>query len=333
MSEIVYEFSGTKVGMRQPDDFLASSTNSFAFDISFEELRPAVHISNKKIFAGSFPLLRSRSVGYACTRVHRSWEHIRHSPHDTYVLRIPVRGAVSLYQFGQRIDVGEGEIGLTYVNAPFRVETRPNLNCEYLVLQAYVPTHMMRDLVPDPERICSSRIPTLAGPGRLAKQAFLTLFEEAEHFSQELSMTCFSTGLEAFAEAARARSGLGVHVTNGQNKKLRQVLDYIELHSSDAGLTVEKVAHACQISQRYIHYLLKNDNKSFHELLWQGRLSRAHSRIVDRLYRSQSIGKIATSLGFKSNAHFSRVFRKRFGCSPREARQGKKPLVDAAKGL
>jgi len=329
MSEVIYEFSGTKVGLRQPDDFVTSSTNTFDFDIAFEASRSAVHIWSKKIFAGYFPLLKSRSIGYAGAKVRRSWDHIRRNPLDMYVLRIPIRGSMSLDQFGQRVNVGEGEIGVTYVNAPFHAESRSNLNCECLVLQAYVPTHIMTSLVPDPKMICGTQIKTLEGPARLAKQAFLTLFEESERLSRDLAMTYFTAGLDAFAEAVRARSGITIHATSSQNKKLKRVLDYIELHSSERSLTAEKVARGCQISTRYVHYLLKSDGKSFHDILWQQRLSHAHCQLIDKLNPFRSIAEVATACGFKSNAHFSRLFRKQFGRSPREARNVTKNMVSA----
>jgi len=327
MSEIIYEFSGSKVGMRQPDDFLASSTNTFDFDIAFEEPRNAVHIWNKKIFAGYFPLLKSRSVGYASSKVRRSWEHIRRNPLDMYVLRIPLRGSMSLDQFGHRVNVGEGEIGITYINAPFVVKTRSNLNCEYLTLQAYVPSHVMTSLVADPKMICGTQIRTLEGPARLAKQAFLTLFEESERLSRDLALTYFSAGLDAFAEAARVQNGMTIYPSSNQNTKLKRVLDYIELHSSEHNLTAEKVARGCQISTRYVHYLLKSDDKSFHDTLWQRRLSHAHRQLIDKLTPIRSIAEVAGACGFKSSAHFSRLFRKQFGYSPRDARNGKKSTV------
>jgi len=328
MSEAIYEFSGAKLGMRQPDFFLGNSTNTFDFDIAFEEARNAVHICNKKVFAGYFPLLKARSIGYACTKVHRSWDHIRRNPIDMYVLRIPIRGSMHLDQFGQRVNVGEGEIGVSYANAPFRAELRPNLNCECLVLQAYVPTHVMSGLVPDARMMCGGKIVALDGPARLAKQTFLTLFEESEHLSHDLAIIHFSAGLEAFAEAVRVRNGITVQATSSQNKKLKRILDYIEIHSSEPNLTAEKVALGCRISTRYVHYLLKSDNKRFHDVLWQRRLSHAHRQITDKVNPFRSIAEIAAATGFKSSAHFSRLFRQKFGQSPRDARRGRKSVTD-----
>jgi len=318
MSEFKYEFSDNRNGIRQPTDFNTNSTKTFDFDIAFEEPQGAVHISNKKISAGYFSLMQSRANGYSRTKVLRSWEHIRRDPSDVYVLRIPIRGSMSLEQFGQHAEVAESQIGVSYANAPFQLEIQPNINHEYLLLQAYVPTQVMHSLIGDPTRICGTQIRTVSGAGCMAKIILLNLFNEWEALSEELALTSFSTALHAFAETVSVRNGITEGSVCLQNRKLKSVLNYIELHTSDCKLTAAKVAAACGISTRYVHHLLKNNNKSFHDLLWERRLAQADLQI--KTNESLSIAEIASATGFKSRSHFSRMFRERFGTSPRDAR-------------
>jgi AraC-like DNA-binding protein len=55
--------------------------------------------------------------------------------------------------------------------------------------------------------------------------------------------------------------------------------------------------------------------------LWRERLDRCHRELADPALRAQTIGETAYRWGFNDLAHFSRAFRERFGCSPRQWRR------------
>ena len=57
----------------------------------------------------------------------------------------------------------------------------------------------------------------------------------------------------------------------------------------------------------------------------QRRLDKAFEELGDPLQRHRKVLDIAFGLGFCSEAHFSRVFRRRFGMSPGEVRAARRP--------
>jgi hypothetical protein len=71
---------------------------------------------------------------------------------------------------------------------------------------------------------------------------------------------------------------------------------------------------------RYLCFLLKANNTSFSELVWQNRLPRARDQLVSPQTRDYPIHEIAHMSGFKSAAHFSRMFKSAYGMAPREFR-------------
>ncbi len=70
------------------------------------------------------------------------------------------------------------------------------------------------------------------------------------------------------------------------------------------------------MSLRYLHVLFQDCDMSPAEWLWDRRLQLAY----DCLAKSdgRTITTIAFDHGFSSSAHFSTVFRRRYGISPRE---------------
>jgi transcriptional regulator GlxA family with amidase domain len=65
---------------------------------------------------------------------------------------------------------------------------------------------------------------------------------------------------------------------------------------------------------------LKANNTSFSELLWSQRLPKAREWLVADSFERYPIHKIATMAGFKSAAHFSRMFKSAYKVSPKEYR-------------
>jgi AraC-like DNA-binding protein len=80
------------------------------------------------------------------------------------------------------------------------------------------------------------------------------------------------------------------------------------------------VAKGCGISPRYLSFLLRLKGTSFSELVWEQRLEKARNWLSSSDPRDISISEIAYGVGFKSPAHFSRMFKRVFKVNPREFR-------------
>jgi transcriptional regulator GlxA family with amidase domain len=66
--------------------------------------------------------------------------------------------------------------------------------------------------------------------------------------------------------------------------------------------------------------VLRTRDTSFSELLWSQRLQKSRDWLVSEPFQRYPIHKIASMAGFKSAAHFSRMFKSTFGSSPNQYR-------------
>lgn len=103
---------------------------------------------------------------------------------------------------------------------------------------------------------------------------------------------------------------------------LLQAQAQIETRLSDPTLSPAEVARACFISPRYLQKVFADEGLSVSDVIRSERLSRCQRDLVDPGMRRHTIKEIAVRWGFSDQAHFSRIFRERFGCSPREFRLG-----------
>jgi AraC family transcriptional regulator, positive regulator of tynA and feaB len=99
-----------------------------------------------------------------------------------------------------------------------------------------------------------------------------------------------------------------------------EVRRYVRTHLQDPALGPASIAHAYAISVRALHGLFENADESVAGLVRHERLSRC----LEDLERSSggSITEIAFRWGFSDAAHFSRVFKRKFGITPSEVRRG-----------
>lgn len=88
-------------------------------------------------------------------------------------------------------------------------------------------------------------------------------------------------------------------------------------------LNSAKVAESLRLSQRYINYLLRNEEISLARYILSRRLEGVAKDLVDPNMATRSISEIAYKYGFNNMAHMSRVFRKQFGIPPRDFRMQK----------
>jgi len=98
------------------------------------------------------------------------------------------------------------------------------------------------------------------------------------------------------------------------------VLDYMALHFQKPGLSVQAVARCQGISPRYLQRLMASSGSSFTERLNELRLQRALQLLTESHASRQRISDIALQVGFSDVSYFNRLFRTRFGDSPRGVR-------------
>ncbi len=104
-----------------------------------------------------------------------------------------------------------------------------------------------------------------------------------------------------------------------------QVKAYVRAHLRDPGLCVAGIAAHLRLSPSTVHRAFAGEPDSISGWIWVQRLEGAKRDLCDPALGARNVSDIAFGWGFNDAAHFSRAFRDRFGCSPRELRTRKVP--------
>lgn len=89
----------------------------------------------------------------------------------------------------------------------------------------------------------------------------------------------------------------------------------------DPALSPAGVARAQGVSLRLLQRLFARQGQQLAECIAEQRLQRCRAALQDPSRAGHSITEIALDWGFNDPGHFAKVFRRRFGCSPSQARR------------
>ena len=151
-------------------------------------------------------------------------------------------------------------------------------------------------------RLLTGYLETLAG---LAPTLDLAGQAAASDAALELVRGALGESLESDSQGLRA--GL-----------LAQVPRYIEEHLSNPDLDPAMIASAHAVSVRTLHQAFEETGESVSALIRRRRLERCRDDLLAQ--PATSVTEVAFRWGFRDGSHFSRLFRRRFGESPRSLR-------------
>ncbi len=100
-----------------------------------------------------------------------------------------------------------------------------------------------------------------------------------------------------------------------------RIVNFIEAHLGDPDLTPMRVAGACKMTPRYLHHLFSQEPETVARYILRRRLEECSRALTLAAQGKRTVTEIAFDFGFNSPTHFGRVFRDRYGVTPREYRR------------
>lgn len=266
---------------------------------------------------GACSIIRMRAMSRQFFR--RSWSHIREDATDVTVLWFVQRGALNLrHQCGSSY-ARAGDFLITQSMSPFSMECETDSSSMHEVMHVVVPTHVFRRFFPQDINI-GFTTPIAGSAFKIAEKLFADVYDDPDELTDHVAQALLDCALLTLGDALRDCPGATQTRQSVSDQRLENILRFIEVHLADPKLSPAVVADACGISQRYLSHLLKQKETTFSRLLWDWRLKTAHEWLATTDASEFSIAEVAFRSGFKSPAHFSRMFKRAYQVGPREFR-------------
>lgn len=278
---------------------------------------PNVDVRSERKTVGPVSIIKQRSAANLFFR--RSRQHIREDATDLSILWFVKHGELAFSnQCGNKV-AKPGDFVITRSMSPFFIECRTDTDTVHEVLHITVPTHILRSYIQQ-DFSTGLFMPMERAELAIAENILTDVFEDDGALGEESARLLVETAFGLIGNAVRATEDVQPARQSIAERRLEEVLRFIEVHLSDPQLSTAMVAKGCGISPRYLSFLLRLRETSFSELVWEQRLAKAKDWLASSDPRDISISEIAYGVGFKSPAHFSRMFKRVFGANPREYR-------------
>lgn len=248
-------------------------------------------------------------------RLVRTVPRVRRSAIDHVMIQYQTSGRLVGDYRGRSVELSPGDIGFVdFGRATSSVDT------DFSRITLIVP----RERLPKALRERDLHGVVLDGKrsaGRLLAQYMTALYQSAGRLTPAEASAAVDAAFVLAEGAWDARSELNPDQQKAASRTLRQMaVTYIDQHLAQPDLTPDTIAAALRISRSTLYGLFEAEGGISSNVVAR-RLDRSFDAIVNDAVRAASIGAVAFANGFKSEAHFSRAFRSRFGISPREVRR------------
>jgi AraC-like DNA-binding protein len=159
--------------------------------------------------------------------------------------------------------------------------------------------------------------PRASGAARLIGAAMREFYAQADNLTVSEAEAAIE-GIVALTTAC-ARARLADDEARHVKSRRKAALDYIAAHLGNAQLGPDEIAVAANVSRASLYRLLAEEG-GIRAVVLKRRLDEALRVMLADDKNERALTDIAKCCGFGSTSQFSRVFRARFGVSPRQYR-------------
>lgn len=269
-------------------------------------------------FAGevcSRPLDRTMqtSVASSAQFLNRRNEEIRRNPVEFIFVNFQLEGACIVRQDGHEAMVQAGDFSIVDTTRPYFLDFRD----DWRVLSFRMPRTQFLSKLAAPRDATARCLSGSHGAGLVATR-FAHSLQDLHDDLTEASSESLSSALNSVVAAAlgstpdtREQDG-----TSLRRAARSAVESYIADHLSDPSLSPQTIAARFRMSRRSLYSLFEASPLSISGTIRTLRLERsAHDLLRPN---RPSVLEVALRWGFSDLSHYSRLFKSRFGVSPRE---------------
>jgi AraC-like DNA-binding protein len=257
-------------------------------------------------------------VDSCAQRVFRTPSRIARASQDYVLVALGNSGVNGVYQDGREAVVAAGQFVIYDTTRPY--ELRFDDRFSQTILQ--MPRKLLQQRIGAFDALTATTFSSDRPLEGLAYEFLVSASKVIDHVDPATATRLLDQGLDliamAFAERMHQRSpDQSVH----RSALLYRLKNTILTQLSDPELSMSRVAAAIGISPRYASDLMADEQISFRSYVQTQRLERCKRDLSDPAHAARHVGDIAFAWGFNDLAHFSRIFKQRFGASPREWRE------------
>lgn len=269
-------------------------------------------------FFGTVQSARIGAMQFACVQsisqvAARSRQQISKSNEDANVFCFDLAGNQRLS--GQNIDndLNTGDWVALDSTRPFRWFF-PDAHTQ---LTVKIAKEKLRNRACLPDRPVAQHFSGRKGLGKIVFEIITSFWNQAQWLPESAHARLEEFVVELLANVL-ADSTQGREKRNHSHdlRKL-EVKAFVADHLRNPELSVDAIASRLNLSSRYLYALFKDEDKTIACHIRELRLSKCRQDLENPRLAERSVTEICYYWGFNDSAHFSKLFKSRFGMSPK----------------
>ncbi|MBY6412816.1 helix-turn-helix domain-containing protein [Rhodococcus sp. BP-252] len=249
--------------------------------------------------------------------VRRSKHNVRTSPTEALKLCRQVRGRAIVHQDDRELVIEPGQLGIYDTGRAYDLRLEGDWECSVMVFPPSALQLPHRWLNGVMNRVHDAS----TGAGSVLSYFMTSALDQPNAQSRRGSaeLRFAEAGLHLLSSAVAP-----VEPADSQSDAVAQrlsILDHIRRNLSDPHLTHANVASAHGISPRTLDRLFESESRSVTTAIRELRLDAARRDLLDPRSMHTNVGAVAARWCLNDAAHFSRLYKQRFGVSPSADRE------------
>jgi AraC-like DNA-binding protein len=254
-------------------------------------------------------------------RVYRTRSRIARSSEDFFLIALGKHGVGGVAQDGREAVIHPGEFAIYDTTRPYELQFDDAFT--QVILQ--VPRDMLQRRIAGLETLTATSFGCDRPLQKLAHDFVYQLCQSADGIQPEHAVRLSEQAMDLVAMALSERLGTRALPSTRRLALLHRLKAHVRTNLADPDLSLSETAAALGVSPRYVNDLLSEEGTSFQRFVLTERLAQCHRDLASPILAHRHVSEIAFSWGFNELSHFGRVFRERYGLSPRDFRASQLP--------
>jgi AraC-like DNA-binding protein len=244
---------------------------------------------------------------------------VSYDPHGAedvqiFSVMLQIKGSTLALQSGRRGLLRPGELCVIDSLVPFELEV-VGVSSQIMILQ--MPRHAVIGRHPYLEQRTAEVFDPQESGTTLLRNVLLNVVESAHLLQSDQRGAALGAVVQLLGAPKMRRRREPEEI----GWRVRAALALIDAELADPELDASRVADAQSISRRRLdEIMVAQVGSSIAAKIWLRRLEQAASDLLDERFASKTVTQIAFAAGFEDAAHFTRAFKRRYGCTPSEWR-------------
>ncbi|WP_445372691.1 helix-turn-helix domain-containing protein [Methylomonas sp. HW2-6] len=256
--------------------------------------------------------IRSHSIGLHCPPCEPET-----ASQDAYFAVVLLSGRYRLQQDGREAELQPGDIALYDATRPHRIDC-PEPFAKLLVS---IPRQLLQQRLAGVEHCSALQIPGDSGLGAVTADFLRSAARQADCIDAARFAPLAGQALDLLTLTLSSQRPGRFELADHRTLTLNRIKRLIEARLTDPALDSAAIARTAHLSPRYLNALFNGENTSLMRYVWLRRLQHCAEELRSEQHVGRSLTEIALRWGFNDMAHFSRAFKRHFGCTPSDYRQ------------